>query len=948
MSDEEEDNSISTTDSKEDAEGTTLSINTPVEFLKKHQTITKFVSSQQSQTSDKNVLSRRKRRPGVSERHTLTFSKPPIPAHELPQSPKFTEISLDVMKPKDFLQNILKDNLLFSGVDPEFAQKMVTKVVDLMKAADFDIDEVLMHQGAEGDAFYAVENGNFDILVTNDQGDEKKVAVAKRGDCVGEYALLYNQPRTATLRATEKSRVWGITAEQFAQMRQEIMDWNVERFEKRQEFIHSIPLFQKLEQHELLNMTHACHAEIYEINDYIIKPGAAAKKNTNVYIIMEGNIVISYDRINSNNEDEEEEEEEEERKFNLTLVDIEQEQSQVPIEYAITDEQLIQSDKEEDDNNDNNNNKMTKDEKMIETVLTDDNDDNDNDNDNKFALNLNVSLGSQRSTSPEIITIKEQISDQQSSKDMSDGKQVFSHPINNTSDPPMDPALLEDIDSQPIRLNLNSGLFTSASNLTDGGGVMVVGGGGGGGRDSGTATATTIRNNQSNRPFVGLALSNVNSLQSVHSVQSIHSVNIIGGHNNGVEINMGICRGDKELGKRDYFARNLFVNQYDDDDDDEIVCARAHTRCKVLKIARDDFVLIMAAQQSGTGQFIYGAIGDGILPDNKIWANQKPDIEFNDLIEQDVLGVGSFGKVTLVKHNKTGETYALKAVSKYRVVKTGQEEHIINEKRVLTMLDSPFCVKLYATFKTETTVYFLTEVVLGGELFTVLRYNVKFDHKATRFYAGCVIMALEHLHSMDIIYRDLKPENLLLNSKGYLQLTDFGFAKKRNTTCTLCGTPQYLAPEVIHNWVQSFATDWWALGVLLFEMVVGHAPFEDDENIKMYEKILVHEPEFPAEMKINSKLRHLIQKLLEKNAYQRLGSGIGGSRQVKLHPFFKTKLDWDLLYDQKIDPPYIPNIDDNFDTSNFDHFSDYEESSDEEDLENIDLNSHHFQWANNF
>merc|ERR1712176_979163 len=437
-------------------------------------------------------------------------------------------------------------------------------------------------------------------------------------------------------------------------------------------------------------------------------------------------------------------------------------------------------------------------------------------------------------------------------------------------------------------------------------------------------------NNQPIKP-VPLSLS---ALNSINSVQSIHSINIIGGGPIGLD--MGICRGDKELGPSDYFARNLF--KYDnDEDDEEIVCARAHTRCKVLKIARDDFLLIMASNSEQYSFNNTDIIDNDELPDHKVWKNKIPDVQLSDFEEKDVLGIGSFGKVTLVEHKKNGKTFALKSVSKYRVVKTGQEEHIINEKRVLTMLDSPFCVKLYGTFKTETTIYFLTEVVLGGELFTVLRYNEKFDKNATRFYAGCVVMALEHLHSMDIIYRDLKPENLLLNERGYLQLTDFGFAKKRNTTCTLCGTPQYLAPEVIHNWVQSFATDWWALGVLLYEMVVGHPPFEDDENMKMYEKILVHEPSFPSN--INSKLRHVIQKLLDKNAYQRLGSA-GGARQVKQHPFFKNKLNWNDLENYKLEPPYKPNINNNFDTSNFDHFSD--------DEDECDLDSPHFKWVDKF
>eukprot|EP01083_Nonionella_stella_P264851 897859_1 len=164
--------------------------------------------------------------------------------------------------------------------------------------------------------------------------------------------------------------------------------------------------------------------------------------------------------------------------------------------------------------------------------------------------------------------------------------------------------------------------------------------------------------------------------------------------------------------RSDYFAWNLFVEDYEIDK--EIVCARAQSQCKVLKIPRDDFVLIMAA----VGDF--GSTTDA-LPATEEWKNKITDVQLSDLEERDVLGIGSFGRVALVENKNTGTAYALKSVSKYRVVKTGQEEHIINEKRIMCMLDSPFCVKLYATFKTESTIYFLMEVVLGGELFTVLR-----------------------------------------------------------------------------------------------------------------------------------------------------------------------------------------------------------------------------------
>jgi len=249
-----------------------------------------------------------------------------------------------------------------------------------------------------------------------------------------------------------------------------------------------------------------------------------------------------------------------------------------------------------------------------------------------------------------------------------------------------------------------------------------------------------------------------------------------------------------------------------------------------------------------------------------------------------------------------------------------------NERLVMAIMDSPFIVKLFATYKDHTRVYFLMEAVLGGELFTVLRFNRKFSEKTSRFYSGCCILAFEHMHSKNVIYRDLKPENLLIDERGYIKITDFGFAKKRNRTCTLCGTPEYLAPEVIRSMNQSFAVDWWALGILIYEMVVSHPPFEDDEHMKMYEMILKMSVDFPRFVKQNC--RDLVSKLLRKSAYQRLGTGLGGSAAVKHHPWFR-QLDWGCLAKRTQKTPYIPRIKDREDLSCFEYYKDDENDNEE-------------------
>jgi len=307
-----------------------------------------------------------------------------------------------------------------------------------------------------------------------------------------------------------------------------------------------------------------------------------------------------------------------------------------------------------------------------------------------------------------------------------------------------------------------------------------------------------------------------------------------------------------------------------------------------------------------------------------------------------VLGVGSFGRVSLVKDPNSKFTYSLKCVRKKRVVETEQQEHMKNERAVLALMDSSFIVKLFATYKDRKSVYFLMEAVLGGELFTVLRYNTKFSERTSRFYAGCCVLALQHMHTQNVIYRDIKPENLLLDARGYIKITDFGFAKKRNHTFTLCGTPEYLAPEVIQSWTQSFAVDWWGLGILIYEMVVSHPPFEDSEHMKMYEKIVSEPVEYPRHVSQNC--RKLIDGLLRKNFYKRLGAGLAGAAAVKRHPWFE-KTNWEELANRTVNSPYIPRIKSREDLSCYEYYSD-DESKDEELLE--DENSQVFAWADEF
>lgn len=268
-------------------------------------------------------------------------------------------------------------------------------------------------------------------------------------------------------------------------------------------------------------------------------------------------------------------------------------------------------------------------------------------------------------------------------------------------------------------------------------------------------------------------------------------------------------------------------------------------------------------------------------------------------------GTGTFGRVLLVRlrtaDNSPGsQTYfAMKVLRKSEIVRLRQVEHVNAERYILSRVRHPFVVNLFATFQDSLNIYMLLSYVPGGELFTHLRRAKRFTPDVTRFYLATIILALKYLHSFNIIYRDLKPENLLLDSRGYLRLIDFGFAKiVDDRTWTLCGTPEYLAPEIIQSDGHGKAADWWACGILCYEMLVGYPPFFDSESAYgIYEKILGGHIHWPRTMDRLS--RELIKAFLHPDRTKRLGNLIRGPQDVLDHPWFRG-VDWDALERREI------------------------------------------------
>lgn len=298
--------------------------------------------------------------------------------------------------------------------------------------------------------------------------------------------------------------------------------------------------------------------------------------------------------------------------------------------------------------------------------------------------------------------------------------------------------------------------------------------------------------------------------------------------------------------------------------------------------------------------------------------NNITKVTLDDFDVLKLLGKGSYGKVYLVRFKKDKQLYAMKAMSKRLIEDQDQIDAVLLEKEMLLKTRNPFMVSAQFSFQTNSKVFIVQDYVPGGELSCRMKTERKFKEEDAVFYAAEIVHALGYLHKKGYIYRDLKAENILVDRDGHLKIADFGLCKANmqygNTTSTFCGTPDYMAPEVVSRQQYKKSVDWWSLGVLIFEMIVGYPPFYNENTKKMYDMIMKEEVLVPVF--VSEQAKQIILRLLDKNPDTRLGAGERDWEEIKEMSFFSS-VNWYLLENKRVKPPWIPTLYDDTDTSNF-------------------------------
>ncbi|XP_042183263.1 protein kinase C epsilon type-like isoform X2 [Oncorhynchus tshawytscha] len=329
-----------------------------------------------------------------------------------------------------------------------------------------------------------------------------------------------------------------------------------------------------------------------------------------------------------------------------------------------------------------------------------------------------------------------------------------------------------------------------------------------------------------------------------------------------------------------------------------------------------------SASSSSSSRVAVGSEGGEARENGELKTVQTKRMTLQNFLFIKVLGKGSFGKVMLAELKGTDEVYAVKVLKKDVILQDDDVDCTLTEKRILALARKhPYLTQLFCCFQTKDRLFFVMEYVNGGDLMFQIQRSRKFDETRSRFYAAEVTSALMFLHQHGVIYRDLKLDNILLDAQGHCKLADFGMCKEGIlngvTTTTFCGTPDYIAPEILQELEYGPSVDWWALGVLMYEMMAGQPPFEADNEDDLFESILHDDVLYPVWL--SKEAVSILKAFMTKSPNKRLGCVItqGLEEAIKVHPFFK-EMDWVLLEQKRVRPPFKPRIKTKKDVNNFD------------------------------
>jgi cGMP-dependent protein kinase len=384
----------------------------------------------------------------------------------------------------------------------------------------------------------------------------------------------------------------------------------------------------------------------------------------------------------------------------------------------------------------------------------------------------------------------------------------------------------------------------------------------------------------------------------------------------------------KDLKTGDFFGETALMN----DSDVRTATVTAVSKCVCYSIERTTFRLILShIKEKLEKEAKYRVAAKGTGADDAVYKAMK----MSDLKRVAILGSGTFGRVTLEKTAIKGETryFALKAMIKSELVAQKQQTNVMNEKNLMMECHHPFILRLFTTFKDAKRLYMLLEFIQGGELFTVVHTPQRdgVPMVDARFYSAGVLLGMSYMHSKDIAYRDMKPENCLIDAQGYPKIVDFGFAKViKKKSYTLCGTPEYLAPELVLGRGHGKAVDLWAFGILTYELAVGYSPFCDPRNMDQTTicrnivngKLVFPKEGFGRKGTFDKDCKDFVSKLLVRQPDQRLGNRVGGADEMFEHPFFKS-ISFDAYMEKSIKAPWTPPLKSQGDVSHFEGIDDH-------------------------